>query len=73
MHHAVPIGHTVVDHPVEGEAGRVDRPVRVTDHVALHVDLDQVRGAHLGVVQAEGVGQEVLVRTGHAQGDVVVD
>ena len=73
VHHAVRVGHLLVDLAVEGEAGRVDRPVAVADDVALHVHLHQVRRAHLAVVQAEGVDQEVRLGARHAQRDVVVD
>ena len=54
-------GIAVVDGGVHREAGRVDRPVGVTDDVAGEVDLDQVRRADLAVVQAERIDQEVRV------------
>ena len=73
VHHAVRAGNAVVDRRVHGEAGRVHRPVGMPDDVPPQVDAHQVRRGHLGVVQAEGVDQEVLVRTGDADRDVVVD
>ncbi len=73
VHHAVRVGQGGVDRAVEGETGRVDGPVVVADDVPVHIDLDQVGRGDLGVVQAEGVDEEVVVRPRHAQRDVVVD
>src|SRR5262249_34827132 len=63
---------------VDGVAGVVHGELafghlRAQQLVAGEVDLDQVGGAHLGVVQAVGVDEEVVGRAGDLGRDVVVD
>ena len=54
-------------------AGRVDRVGRLENDIALEVDLDQAAGGHLLEQEAIGVDQKVVVRPGHARGDVRED
>ena len=67
-HHLVArrVGH--VDGRMDDEAGIVHRMLRLADIVAVEVDLHQVRGGDLVVVQAERVDQEVrLARPARAR------
>ena len=60
---------------VRGGVQRRLRPWRST-HIPSHrapTCLDEVGGRHLPVVEPEGVDQEVRLRAGHADGDVVDD
>ena len=58
---------------MDDEAGLVHRVAGVLDHVAIDVDLHQVRRRDLVVVEAEGVDQEVDVGARHAHRQVAVD
>ena len=70
-----------VDAPVQSgmhhKTGRVDAVRGTVQHLALQVDLHQVAGRDLAVVQAEWVDQKLLVVTAHAvrqaHGEVVVN
>ena len=78
VHHAMRAGYVGVDRAVDGEAGRVHMPGRVVQLVALQVDLEQIAGRHLAVVQTERVDQELRTavaadRFGQTQRDVVVN
>ena len=64
--------HRAVD-DVAGRVHRVVEAVRLRDHVAGEVDLDQAGGGDLLVQHAVGVDQDVVLRPGDARGDVVVD
>ncbi|MNZ94190.1 hypothetical protein D3C78_1132910 [compost metagenome] len=63
-------GH--VDAAVDHEAGGVHLG-RTIQHVAVFVDLDQVRCGDFGVVQTEMVHQEVMIGSRHTRGNVVPD
>ena len=60
VNHAVRARVRGVDGTVEGESGRVDRPVTVADDVAVNVHLHQIGCRDLGVMQPERVDQKVL-------------
>ena len=72
VEHNLPLGEVIVDRAVDHETGgvHVGRPF---EHVALGVDLDQVRGSDLVVEQAELVQEEIVVAAGHPHRDVVPD
>ena len=55
------------------ETRRVDGVGRAIQHTPLHVDLDQIAGRDLAVMQAKGVEQKVTRLTRDSQRDVVVD
>ena len=63
------VGAGRVDLGVDGERGRVDRPVAL-DHLAVVVDQDQVGDPDVAEVHAEGVDPEVVESLGVAGGDV---
>jgi hypothetical protein len=46
-------------------------PAGFLDHLSVHVDFDERGGIHLVVKQAERIEQEVIIRAGHANGNVV--
>ncbi len=73
VHHAMRVGQRRMDRRVECEAGRIDRPVGMPDHVAVDVDLHEIRRADLTVMEPERIDQEVAVLARHAQRDMVVD
>jgi hypothetical protein len=57
VHHAMRVLDMTVDRRVGRKAGRIDRPLRRADDMALEIDFDEIRGLHFAVVQAEGVDQ----------------
>ncbi len=73
VHHAMRPVDLAVHGGMRRQARRIDRPLAVGEDVAVEIDLDEVGGGDLGVVQAERVDQQVLLRARHAQGDVIVD
>ena len=58
---------------VDDVARRVDPRAGIVDRPAVQIDLHQARGRDLGIVRAERVDQEVMFRSRHPRGDVVVD
>ena len=67
VHHAVRVGHGGMNRAMERETSGVDRPITVSNDVALDVYLHQVRRRHLGVVQTKWVDQEVAFFIRHTQ------
>ena len=58
---------------MDDEAGVVHRVLQLAHVVAVEVDLHQVRGGDLVVVQAERIDQEVRLVARHARGEMAVD
>jgi hypothetical protein len=52
---------------------RIYRVVGVFDYIAMNINLNQIRGFDLAVVQAEWVDQEMLFGPWHLNGNMVVD
>jgi hypothetical protein len=68
VHHAMRSGQAFVHRSMHCETRRVDRVGRTIEHAAMHIDLDQVAGRDLAVVQAKGVDQEVFLAPRDAVG-----
>ena len=58
---------------VDNNPRRIYRVVGVFNYVAININLDQIRGFDLAVVQAEWVDQEMLFGPWHLNGNMVVD
>jgi hypothetical protein len=72
VEHDLPLREVVVDRGVDHEPARV-HVGGAFEHVAVTVDLDQVRRSDLVVEQPELVQEEVVVRARNAHADVVPD
>ena len=57
MENALHIGSGCMHRAMNGEAGRIDLSLRTIHHVAVQIDLDQIRRGHLVKTQAELVEQ----------------
>ncbi len=62
-----------MDRAVDGEPRRVDGIRRVADDLAVEIDLDEVGRGDLLEGEPERVDEKMMLRPGHAGGDVVVD
>ena len=58
---------------VDDEAGFVDAVLGGIDAIAVEIDLDQVGGRHLVIIEAIGIDQKMMVRTRHPGGQMAVD
>src|SRR5471030_382374 len=71
MHDAMCVFHMLVNCAMNDETCGIDRVIRRTQDFTVQVDLDQVGSRDFVVSQSERVDQEVLVRTGHTQRNVI--
>ena len=77
VHDTVRPFKAAVQSSMHHKTSRIDLVGRAVQHLALHVDLDQIGGRDLAVVQAKRVDQKVFLTPGRAVGqaqrDVVVN
>ena len=73
VHNAIHVVAGGVDGRVDDVAREVDAGFAGVDHLAAKVDLHEIGGRNLIVTEAELVDEELIVRSGDARGDVVVD
>ncbi|MNN67308.1 hypothetical protein D3C81_1829340 [compost metagenome] len=62
-----------MDGRVNSESSRIDEIGRLLNNVAVQIDLHQRRGCNFIEIPAVGIDQEVMLRSGHAGGNMGKD